>query len=141
MAPDQALSIGAVARAVGLSVEAVRYYETEGLLSPQRDQSGHRRYTQVDLDAVKVITALRQAGFGIRDIEQVIGAKRAEDTPEQRISAALEVLAELTERLDARQSALDAARALCRGWQHDLSAARDAIAAGGDVEHLVRDQG
>lgn len=141
MAPHQALSIGAVARAVGLSVEAVRYYETEGLLSPGRDISGRRRFSEVDLDALKVITALRQAGFGIRDIEQVIGAKRTEDTPEERISAALEVLAELSTRLDARQAALDAARELCRGWQQELSTARDALAAGTDVEHLLREQG
>lgn len=141
MAPDQTLSIGAVARAVSLSVEAVRYYEAEGLLTPERDPSGRRRYTQVDLDALKVVGALRQAGFGIRDIERVIGAKKAQDTPEERIAAALTVLAELSERLDARQAALDAARGLCRGWQEDLTAARDSLARGADVGELIRDEG
>ena len=63
-------SIGDVARAVGVSVEALRYYEAEGLLAPERDGGGRRRYSEVDVDQARVITALREVGFGIREIAQ-----------------------------------------------------------------------
>ncbi len=127
MAPDQALRIGDVARAVGLTVEAVRYYEAEGLLSPERDDSGRRRYREVDVDALRVVTALRGAGFGVREIEQMMTIKRPDDTPVDRLDAGLAVLADLTATIDRRQASLDAARELCETWRFELTAAREGL--------------
>ncbi|MBB1482638.1 MerR family transcriptional regulator [Tessaracoccus sp. MC1865] len=121
-------SIGAVARTVGVSVEAVRYYEAEGLIAPPRDDSGRRRYREVDVDALRVITALRKAGFGIREIGDLMAVKRGEDSPVQRIDAGLAALAQLARHLDERQAALDDARSLCQQWEGDLRTARQQLA-------------
>ncbi len=137
MEAHETRTIGAVARAAGVSVEALRYYEAEGLLTPARDASGRRRYSPTDEDALRVIMALRGAGFGIRDIDAVIGSKHDDDSPTQRVDAGLAVLAELSRQLDARQAALDEARALCTRWQRELRAAKKALAAGASPEDLL----
>ncbi|MCC2594439.1 MerR family transcriptional regulator [Tessaracoccus sp. OS52] len=129
MASGSFLGIGEVARAAGLSVETVRYYESAGLLSPERDDSGRRRYSTKDQDALAVINALRGAGFGIRVVREVIGAKRADDSPAQRLEAGLGIIEELSRRLDERQAALDEARALCDGWHRELLEAKKALAS------------
>ncbi len=120
-------SIGDVARAVGVSVEALRYYEAEGLLAPERDGGGRRRYSEVDVDQARVITALREVGFGIREIAEVIAIKQDDDSPEERIDAGLGILARLTERLDEKQAGIDAARQHCRRWESELRTARELL--------------
>ena len=84
--------------------------------------------------------ALRGAGFGIRDIDAVIGSKHDDDSPTQRVDAGLAVLAELSRQLDARQAALDEARALCTRWQRELRAASKALAAGASPEDLLNEK-
>lgn len=121
------LGIGDAARLAGVTVEAVRYYEAEGLLAPPRDASGRRTYRQVDVDALGVITALRAAGFGIREIGEVMDVKRAEDPPLARLDAGLSALDRLDASLDERQAALDRARELVAGWRADLAGARASL--------------
>lgn len=120
-------SIGDVSRDLGVSVEALRYYEAEGLVAPGRDDGGRRRFTEADVDALRVITALRRVGFGIREIADLLAIKRVEDSPRQRIDAGLGALRDLERRLDERQAALDEARALCRRWETDLLGARSTL--------------
>ncbi len=54
------LTIQEVAKRTGLSIDTLRYYERIGLLEPVgRAQSGHRRYTQQDLDWIDLLIGLR----------------------------------------------------------------------------------
>ncbi|GAA4155319.1 MerR family transcriptional regulator [Leifsonia shinshuensis] len=64
------LSIQDVSRQSGLSEPTLRYYEEVGLLGPiARDgSSGHRRYSEGDLDAAQVLACLRAMGVGIEDM-------------------------------------------------------------------------
>ena len=58
------LTIQQVAKATGLSVHTLRYYERIGLLEPVgRAQNGHRRYTQHDLDWIDLLLRLRDTGM------------------------------------------------------------------------------
>jgi DNA-binding transcriptional MerR regulator len=51
-----------LARAVGLSTQAVRNYEEDGILPPAaRGENGYRSYTQVHLAALKAFMALTRA--------------------------------------------------------------------------------
>lgn len=51
-----------LARATGLSAQAIRNYEAEGVLPPScRLASGHRRYTPAHLDALRAFLALTRA--------------------------------------------------------------------------------
>jgi MerR family redox-sensitive transcriptional activator SoxR len=63
------LTIGQVARYAGLQTSAIRYYESVGLVPRPKRVNGRRRY---DLDVLKrlgLIQLVRQAGFGIRDLQ------------------------------------------------------------------------
>ncbi|MEG3617668.1 MerR family DNA-binding protein [Magnetovibrio sp. PR-2] len=67
------MNIGDVARQGGVTVEAMRYYEREGLIAePDRDINGYRRY---DPDAVRRIHFIKRAqdvGFTLKDIKELL---------------------------------------------------------------------
>ena len=51
-----------LARATGLSTQAIRNYETEGVLPPSRRLvSGHRRYTPIHVEALRAFLTLTRA--------------------------------------------------------------------------------
>ncbi|HTU71993.1 MAG TPA: MerR family transcriptional regulator [Trebonia sp.] len=64
------LTIQEVSRRSGLSEPTLRYYEEVGLLGPvERDPgSGHRRYSDEDVDTLQVLACLRSMGVGIGDM-------------------------------------------------------------------------
>src|SRR6202023_3540169 len=58
------LSIQQVAQQTGLSIDTLRYYERIGLLEPvSRASSGHRRYSQKDLDWIRLLIDLKETGM------------------------------------------------------------------------------
>jgi len=64
------LSVGEAARAAGVSIDTLRYYEREQLLRTDRTASGHRRYSTRDLDWIGVLTCLRETGMPIRRMRE-----------------------------------------------------------------------
>jgi DNA-binding transcriptional MerR regulator len=65
------LTIAEAARAAGVSAYTIRYYERAGLLTPiERNGSGHRRFSQADVDWLVVCTKLRATGMPIRRIHE-----------------------------------------------------------------------
>jgi len=64
------VSMQIASRTSGLSEPTLRYYEQVGLVGPiARDpSSGHRRYTEHDLDALQALACLRAMGVGIEDM-------------------------------------------------------------------------
>jgi MerR family transcriptional regulator, redox-sensitive transcriptional activator SoxR len=63
------LTIGQVAQYAGVQTSAIRYYESVGLLSSPKRVNGHRRYDLSVLKRLGLIQLLRQAGFGIRELQ------------------------------------------------------------------------
>lgn len=67
------LRTGQVARAAGVNVQTIRFYEREGLLpAPRRSRSGYREY---DEDAVRIVTFVKRAqelGFTLREAKQLL---------------------------------------------------------------------
>ncbi len=62
-ATDPSLSIGDLARRTGLSPATIRMWETRhGFPSPQRLDSGHRRYSEADIASVDHVVRRRDAG-------------------------------------------------------------------------------
>jgi MerR family transcriptional regulator, copper efflux regulator len=64
------LTIQRVSQQTGLSEPTLRYYEEVALIGPiVRDaSSGHRRYSEDDLDALQALACLRAMGVGIQDM-------------------------------------------------------------------------
>ena len=64
-----ALSSGDLARATGNTVRTIRFYEEEGLLRPAEvSEGGHRRYTEEDLERLRLIIDLRELGLALCEI-------------------------------------------------------------------------
>ena len=63
-APIRHFSPVETARCLGVSVKALRHFETLGLVSPGRSPAGRRVYAQEDLARLQQVLALRGAGFG-----------------------------------------------------------------------------
>ncbi|MFW5420717.1 MerR family transcriptional regulator [Nocardiopsis sp. CNT-189] len=84
----------------GVSVDALRYYEREGLLPPvERDPGGRRRYRAGDLQMLELIRCLRDTGMPIARLREFAGMVREGDAT---IGRRADFLSEHDERLDAR---------------------------------------
>lgn len=59
----------------GLSIDTLRFYEKEGLITPARS-SGQRMYSETDLDDLDTIARLRRLDISIPDIRQLLEIDR-----------------------------------------------------------------
>jgi DNA-binding transcriptional MerR regulator len=67
------LSSGDLARATGNTVRTIRFYEEEGLLKPAVvSDGGHRRYTEDDLERLRLISDLRELGLSLCEIRSIL---------------------------------------------------------------------
>jgi len=69
-------TIGTLARAAGVTVETVRYYERRGLLEqPDRgDGSGYRQYSDDDVARLAFVRRAKALGFTLAEIRSLLGA-------------------------------------------------------------------
>ncbi len=71
------LSIGQVAKAVGISVETVRFYEKQGLLlAPMRSESGYRQYKPDTLKQLRFIQRAKKVGFTLNEIKELLSLRK-----------------------------------------------------------------
>ena len=66
------LSIGDLAARTGLSVPAIRHYETLGLLAPPRNAGGHRRYDRSDIRRLSFVRIAQGLGFPLAELAQAL---------------------------------------------------------------------
>ncbi|MBC7340757.1 MAG: MerR family transcriptional regulator [Firmicutes bacterium] len=67
------MRIGEVAARTGLTKKAIRYYEAQGLISPQTDPgNAYREYSQDDVQRLQEISLLRDLGLSVPAIRQVL---------------------------------------------------------------------
>lgn len=121
---QRSLSIGEAARRLKVSVDSLRYYEKEGLVSPARDPSGRRRYGAADIAALEVVRMLRDAGLGIDPIRRVIAVKRRGGSRDARLRRAEAVLRSVRADIEERRDGLDRAARAVDGWLEDVRDAR-----------------
>ncbi len=78
------LTIGALSDRTGLAVSAIRYYETKGLVAPQKNRSGHRRYSPSDLRRLSFVMIAQDLGVSLREIAELLGQLPDHRTPTQQ---------------------------------------------------------
>ncbi|HSM92591.1 MAG TPA: MerR family transcriptional regulator [Anaeromyxobacteraceae bacterium] len=82
---------GDLARATGNTVRTIRFYEEEGILEPAEvSDGGHRRYTDDDLERLKLIGDLRELGLSLCEIKDILTLRKG-----------CSCVAEFAERLEA----------------------------------------
>ncbi|MCU1420866.1 MAG: MerR family transcriptional regulator [Microbacteriaceae bacterium] len=105
----------------GLSEPTLRYYEEVGLVGPigRDESSGHRRYSEQDVDTLQALACLRAMGVGIQDMRtyqanRALGHAAAGDQRDlllrhaDRIAGEIETLKVHLEYLRAKSELWDA---------------------------------
>lgn len=71
------LTIGAVAKAAGVNVETIRFYQRRTLLSePGKPYGGIRRYDETDVTRVRFVKSAQRLGFSL---DEIAGLLQLED--------------------------------------------------------------
>jgi DNA-binding transcriptional MerR regulator len=139
------MRIGELARVTGVTTRALRYYEEQGLLQPDRSANGYRSYPDSAVRIVKNIRLFLAAGLTTDDLrllddclrDELIGDHACADPTtkidvfehrlaalQQRINSLVAVRDQLLDRLsDLRRShAPDAASAIPAGSEEQSGA-------------------
>jgi len=67
------MQIGIVAKKIGLSVDAIRFYERNGLLPrPPRTEGGFRRYAENDVEILAFVRRVQRLGFKLSEIRGLL---------------------------------------------------------------------
>lgn len=72
MAYSHSLRRGEVSRELGISVDTLRNWELNGLLTVKRRQNGYRVYTDDDIKRLKIIRSLRCASYSLEAILRLL---------------------------------------------------------------------
>lgn len=63
-------SIGEFSEVTGLGIHTLRYYEHENLITPMRNSSNRRRYSDEDISWIAFIKRLKATGMPIKEIKR-----------------------------------------------------------------------
>jgi len=102
MAPrrDAAVYVMSVAADLaGLHPQTLRLYERRGLIEPGRSDGGNRRYSDADLDQLRRIVELTEAGVNIEGVRRIL----ALEAKVERLTRALAQARRATEAVSPKR--------------------------------------
>lgn len=86
MEPGKAVyPMSVVSELTNLSPRQIRYYESMGLINPERSKGNQRLYTPEDVDTLLAIKALLTKGLTLEGIKSVIQQSGAENLPKEDV--------------------------------------------------------
>ncbi len=97
---DAVYIISVAADIVGMHPQTLRVYEKKGLINPYRTPGGTRRYSHTDIDRLRLIQDLSNAGVNLEGIRRIIALQ--EDN--RRLSNQVKRLRRLLEDAEVRRS-------------------------------------
>jgi Hg(II)-responsive transcriptional regulator len=75
------LTVGKLAKEVGINLETIRYYENINLMpKPKRTDSGYRIYSEKDLNRLKFIKKSQLLGFTLKEIKELLFLRIDDET-------------------------------------------------------------
>jgi DNA-binding transcriptional MerR regulator len=126
-ASSEYLKIGEIARESGVGVEALRFYESRGLIEPAtRTQAGYRLYDAGVLSRLSFIKQAQSIGFTLDEIAEIISDSAHGHMPcadVRRLAA--EKLAVLEERIRQLQRYRRELSQVVAAWEQQGQAAGD----------------
>jgi DNA-binding transcriptional MerR regulator len=119
------LKIGEVSKQSGVGVEALRFYERQGLLGqPRRTASGYRLYDEEVLDRLDFIKRAQVLGFTLTEIARLIAEKESGHSPCSKVR---EIVRRRLKEIDERLKEM-------RSYRDELASALSEWDKAGDVE-------
>jgi DNA-binding transcriptional MerR regulator len=129
---ERPLQAGELARQTGVSKDALRFYERQGLLSrPERLPNNYRVYPPQAVERVLWIRRVLAAGFTVEELSRILAERERGGVPCSRVrELGAAKLAEVEERLRELEAARDSLRILLKDWDRRLAAVAPGELAG-----------
>ncbi len=107
------MNIGDVSERCGVPTKTIRYYEEIGLVTPARDNSGYRQFSQRDMYSLAFVGRARSVGFSIEACRTLLALyeKRGLAVPDKR-AIALDFISQIDQKLAELDALTKVLRAL-----------------------------
>lgn len=106
---DSNMTIKEIEARSGIPRANIRYYESEGLLNPEREQNGYRNYSEQDLEELWKVKLLRALKIPLEEIQKL----------HQGNTDLLHTLEERLEEIAKEQGKMEQSEAVCREMKED----------------------
>ncbi len=112
------MTIGELARRVGVGVETVRFYERKGLLEvPPRGPSGYRRYPPAAAARLRFIRHAKDLGFSLLEVGELLSLRSSAEAScvdvRRQIWTKVEDIEQRIAQLERIKRALEKLAAIC----------------------------
>ena len=98
--PEGFMTVGELAKKMGVTIRTLQYYDKEGLLSPSAESEGGRRlYTDKDIVLLHQILSLKSLGFSLKDIKSRLISLKTPDDVAKALTEQADVLRKNIEQL------------------------------------------
>lgn len=85
------MTIGQVARRLGINPRTIRYYERIELLpEPERTGAGYRLYSQADEERIRFIKNAQRLGFSLGEIKETLAVRERGEPPCRYVAGVIE---------------------------------------------------
>lgn len=122
-------SIGEVAKATGIAISTLRYYDREGLFpNMERSGGGIRKFTDKEIEILGIMECLKTSGLSIKEIKLFLDwCQEGDGSLQKRRNLFYERLAVVTKQMEELQKTMNTLRFKC--WYYDtaLSAGTEAV--------------
>ena len=119
---DSFVTVTDLARELGITARALRFYEDKGLIVPRRVATT-RIYTHRERARMILILRGKRLGFSLREIKDYLDLYDADPRRVTQTKALLERIAERRRTLEDRRDAIDQALLGLDALEHDATAA------------------
>jgi DNA-binding transcriptional MerR regulator len=128
------MRIGQLARASGVAVDTIRYYERQGLLQrPARGQNGYRLFSEGAVTRLQLIRNAVRFGFSLKEVARFLKVRDAGGAPcDQVRQAGQRLLTQMDEQIAELAATRAAMAATLEDWDRRL-----ARAGAGQRAHLL----
>ena len=113
------MKIGDAAEQSGLPVKTVRYYDEIQLVSPGREESGYRAYSESDVHRLQFVSRSRSLGFSLEDCRHLLSLyedqSRASSSVKQIVQEKLKEVDRKIEELQGLRKTLVHLSDNCKG--------------------------
>ena len=105
MTEEAVYVISVAARLTGVHPQTLRIYERRGLLSPHRTPGGTRRYSDADIERMKLIQALTATGVNLEGVKRILDLQSEVDRLDHQVKRMRRLLADAEERVEGLRGA------------------------------------
>ena len=118
---EEYISIGDLAKNLGLTTRTLRYYEEVGIMAiPRRMEGMNRAYAPKEVRKLKFILKLKELGLTIKEMQELDAAYASAKETDKIIPRLIEILDHHINNLDEKMSKLASLRREIVDYRHRM---------------------